>query len=626
MQLTDREIVDRQGEEVALDIEIYKNYLLIVFDFFDGGEVTLEVRGNQSIGPADKIVRKFMWILQNYTVYTFNGIGFDVPVLLYAATRSTTVRELFDVAQEIIRESLYWMKFYQKYKIAWGDFRIDHVDLIELAIGQHSLKMYAGRLHTPFMQDLPYDPYIELTEDQMDDVLAYCLNDTYNTKLLKNELQKQLDLRVEMGAKYLVDIRSKSDAQIAEAVISKELEYKYDIRAQRVNLRKIPPDFSFRYQVPENIKFETQYMNEVLDIVRNADFKLGEDFKPKMPEEISKLLIRINKTNYNMGMGGLHSNEHRVRYDTTSDDCDYDLFDRDVASYYPAIILNQQLYPTQLTANFSDIYRTIVNERLSAKRTGDKVKADSLKITINGSFGKFGSPYSILFSPELLIQTTVSGQLYLLMLIEDMEEAGFEVVSGNTDGFVTKVQKGRKDEFERIVHEWERATDFVTEETQYSKLFSRDVNNYIAVKPDGEVKSKGAFADSTISKNPAGSIIYEAVREFISRGVPVEDTINSCRDIRKFLYVRKVNGGCVDSDGNYIGKVIRWYYDKHEFRNLKYCTNGNKVPNSDGAKVLMDISELPVDIWNNISYNRYLHEAKKILNIDFKKIEQMELF
>ena len=36
----------------------------------------------------------------------------------------------------------------------------------------------------------------------------------------------------------------------------------------------------------------------------------------------------------------------------------------------------------------------------------------------------------------MLIQTTVTGQLALLMLIENIELAGFTVVSANTDGIV----------------------------------------------------------------------------------------------------------------------------------------------------------------------------------------------
>ena len=40
-----------------------------------------------------------------------------------------------------------------------------------------------------------------------------------------------------------------------------------------------------------------------------------------------------------------------------------------------------------------------------------EIIANALKIVVNGSFGKFGSRYSILYSPDLMLQVTITGQL-----------------------------------------------------------------------------------------------------------------------------------------------------------------------------------------------------------------------
>src|SRR3546814_14028970 len=61
-------------------------------------------------------------------------------------------------------------------------------------------------------------------------------------------------------------------------------------------------------------------------------------------------------------------------------------------------------------------------------RSGNKPVADSLKIVINGSFGKFGSKYSILYAPNFLTQTTLTGQLSILLLIEMLEMAGIHEI------------------------------------------------------------------------------------------------------------------------------------------------------------------------------------------------------
>jgi DNA polymerase elongation subunit (family B) len=44
------------------------------------------------------------------------------------------------------------------------------------------------------------------------------------------------------------------------------------------------------------------------------------------------------------------------------------LFDLDVASYYPNIILQQQLAPESMGKPFLDVYKSIVDRRIKAKK------------------------------------------------------------------------------------------------------------------------------------------------------------------------------------------------------------------------------------------------------------------
>ncbi|WP_211259253.1 hypothetical protein, partial [Dyella japonica] len=75
------------------------------------------------------------------------------------------------------------------------------------------------------------------------------------------------------------------------------------------------------------------------------------------------------------------------------------MWDADVTSYYPICIINQQLYPEHLGPRFIDIFVKIVERRIAAKMAHDDKTAQTLKIVINGSYGKFGSPFSILYAP-----------------------------------------------------------------------------------------------------------------------------------------------------------------------------------------------------------------------------------
>jgi hypothetical protein len=250
-----------------------------------------------------------------------------------------------------------------------------------------------------------------------------------------------------------------------------------------------------------------------------------------------------------------------------------------------------------------------VARRLAAKHAGDKVTADALKITINGSFGKFGSKWSKLYSPDLLIQTTITGQLALLMLIEALESEGIAVVSANTDGVVIKCPVARAAMMEFVVWEWEQATGFETEATRYRAIYSRDVNNYLAIKPDGSWKAKGAYAPAGLQKNPTNEICTAAVVKFLIDGTPVEDTIRACTDIRKFVTIRQVKGGAVKGE-QFLGKAVRWYYAAGATGTINYKVNGYTVARSQGAKPLMDLpAEFPADV----DFDWYIREARTIL-------------
>ena len=64
--------------------------------------------------------------------------------------------------------------------------------------------------------------------------------------------------------------------------------------------------------------------------------------------------------------------------------------------------------------------------------------------------------------------------------------------------------------------------------------------------------------------------------------------------------------------GEYLGKVIRWYYSSEQRgrSEIVYANNGNKVPRSEGAKPIMD---LPDSFPTDIDYQWYIDETLAIL-------------
>ena len=536
-------------------------------------------------------------------IITFNGNNYDIPMIT-AALSGYTCAQLHDLSNEIIMSDRPTYELLRDKCIKLG--AVNHIDLISVAIGVSSLKIYGGRLHAQKMQDLPIDPQSSISKEQRELLELYCENDLELTEILYKKLLPQIELRREMKVTYGMDLRSKSDAQIAETIIKSELN---SITEKTYTPHIYDDGFSFKYNDPRIVSFNAQSLKDIFTKLLAEDFILSEKGSVKMPTWLARQKIVIGTTTYKMGIGGLHSCE---KGQLIKEGKGYLISDFDVTSFYPSIILQQELYPESMGTEFLTLYKSIVDRRVAAKHNKNIVEADVLKIVLNGSYGKFGSRFSALYSPELLLQTTLTGQLSLLMLIESLELNEVKVVSANTDGIVTYYRAEESEKVQRLLSEWTEKTTYNLEQTDYRLLASRDVNSYVAVKTDGKTKGKGCFADPSLSKNPDGQIIYEAVTAKIATGAPIHKTIRACIDIRKFVTVRTVNGGAM-WQGEYLGKAIRFYHTatpELENSTITYAKNGNKVPNSLGCRPAM---ELPETLPDDIDYNYYIDKANELL-------------
>jgi hypothetical protein len=199
------------------------------------------------------------------------------------------------------------------------------------------------------------------------------------------------------------------------------------------------------------------------------------------------------------------------------------------------------------------------------------------------------------------------------------------VISANTDGILIKCPANRYNDLNTIIAHWEQRTGLETEEAKFSAVYSKSVGDYLAIKTNGKVKGKSSFSCPWGSvtegpsvfkfhKNPTTTIVIEAIIELLRDGIPLEKTIRDCTDIRKFVAIRKVEGGAMVNE-RYLGKVIRWYYNTGERSSTNYMKAGskgkhNKVPKSDGSKPLM---VLPDELPGDINYDWYIAEAKEAL-------------
>ena len=169
-----------------------------------------------------------------------------------------------------------------------------------------------------------------------------------------------------MSETYGTDLRSKSDSQIAEAVLIAEYT--------RITGNKPPKTTikykKFKYTPPEYVKFRTWQLQEALRVICDASMIIKDTGHVKMPKAVEALRIVLGGTTYKLGIGGLHSQESEQAL--ISEDDTY-VIDRDVVSYYPNLMLNMGMSPPSFGEHFQPVYRNILEKRIAAKKAGDMV-------------------------------------------------------------------------------------------------------------------------------------------------------------------------------------------------------------------------------------------------------------
>lgn len=614
---------------LILDIECYINYFLVaVRDVADPTKTKKwEMRGNGDMLNIEEMRRFF----RNSTIITFNGNNYDIPILTLALD-GANCSTLKSASDDIIVGRISPWDFYKTRGVNPPAY-LDHVDIFNLPKGGLSLKVYAARIGAAKLQDLPIEPDARLTRTDMDEISKYCDNDTTNTLQLYKHFEKAVGVRVALSNVYGIDLRSKSDAQVAEGLLIRLIERKKGYRISKPDL--IPYMRGFKFKPPKELHFITKQMRDVFDVVKACTFRIDPNTKKiDLPPALKDIEIKIGSGSYNLQIGGLHSQEKGQSLVATDDMVIRDI---DVGSFYPTIIVTQGLTPKQLGAYFLELFTSFKSDRLSLKHfkvddinpmwnaliEKDDIKGSIgllvaiLKIFLNGTYGKLGSHYSKIFAPDLMIQVTLTGQLMLLMLIERLESRGISVVSGNTDGIVLYYHKNNEYIVEDTVAAWEAATMMEMESTFYSSIHSRDVNNYIAITTDGEAKQKGDYATRTVDVTGNNQVCIAAIVEYLKNQTPLDETIYACDDILMFANSVQARGGAM-KDGEYIGKVIRWYHSTetttpfYTKKPKKGHTQGSIIGSTQGGRPMMNLlSKIPRDL----DYEWYIREAEHMLNL-----------
>lgn len=508
------------------DLETYPNFFLAVFKCIITGKYNyFEISDRKS----DQINLKKFLNEQVKGLIGFNNLNFDYPVLhntILKSNKLLTAQEIYKEVETIINT---------KYSAIWDNqIKIPQLDLYRIWHYDNknkstSLKWLEFAMRLPNVEDLPYKPGTILTFDQMDEIIAYCKNDIEATEKFYNLSSKHIEIR-----KFYTQLEGMNLINASEIKMSKEIFGKYLSKEMNIDIKTLSKlrtersEINIKDIVFDYLKFNDPLNQEVLEKFNSYKWI---DTSNMSAEQSKKYSIFFSRNYKNVvreyAEGGLHSFGKAGIYE--SDD-DYILVDVDFASYYPHISFRNKLHPEHIPEPiFSKIYEGFYKDRKLYDKKDPRNYV--LKIILNGSYGLSKDKYAFLYDPKWQLAICINGQLMLTLLTEKVFEfCKIEptIIFENTDGAMYRIHKSDYDNLTKACKEVEEIVNIPLEIQICKKIIARDVNNYINIISDNNIKFKGVFEiDRDYHKNHSKRINTLALANYFINDISIEDTITN---------------------------------------------------------------------------------------------------
>ena len=186
-----------------VDTESYSNWMCVVAKDLNGND---HIKYQTFNGAFNHTQRERLKRLVEGEVATFNGVSYDMAILAAMINGSDT-QTVNNLSRKIINGS----------KPGWLYIKVPfpekHVDLMNCLEKVMSLKMCGARLHSRTIQDLPVNPYKEVTKEEARILFRYCMNDIQISEDLYWALQDRIQVREALD---LDNSTARRDVNIAE--------------------------------------------------------------------------------------------------------------------------------------------------------------------------------------------------------------------------------------------------------------------------------------------------------------------------------------------------------------------------------------------------------------------------
>lgn len=521
---------------------------------------------------------------------------------------STTIVEDEDGNREKLKRWKYAHYFYS-------------MDLLTMQFSQKlrvGLKTMQATMHYKNVYEYEGDFNQPIPLSEIDNMISYNINDVESTEELLNRLKEQIELRLFIEQEHGIDCLSMDSVKMAETFLLEEYSKKSGIPKNVIKEMRSPMDYiPLKDVILPFIKYKNPKLQDVLEDMKK------QIVYSKERKGYEKKFVLSNVV-YSIGVGGIHS-IHTPKIFLPNDD--EHIGHADVTSMYPSLLIKYKWGPRHLGKLFCDIFENIYNERVEAKRTGQKIKNLFLKIVLNSPTGKMQQEVSWMYDPFNVFKIRINGQLILLMLVDRLLDLGCEIIQVNTDGVVYRAKNSLKNGIQEAIREVEQITQLNFEIDEYEAFYQYAINDYFGVLKNGEIEEKGMFITKTkLGKGLQPVVIPKAVIAYFTQGTPVTEFIEKDNDIRDFLMSQAVDKKFKVIHGNKPVQRINRFYASTNGAFLfkqKDKENPENMLTKSGITILNKLDDTTVEN-RKINYRYYISEATKII-ADFVN-QQLELF
>jgi len=514
------------------DLEIFSNCFMASFQKRGSEEIkTVTVHPSKATDRLGDLLSLFR---SGGFFVGYNSRHFDDPIMHYILktsfnSRKEFLQKVFGKAQEIIDG-------YGAGRWKYG-VPFKQIDLMQVGnLYRKGLKEIAINLKWDRIQDFPYDVDHHVQMDELAELRKYNHNDVGITSALFEELKDDINLRLFISREERVDVLDASNQKIADVLLEKKYSNATGVPQHVFTGDKTTYDkpLDMADIIEDDVSFSNANLQSLLEEMKEKSIMPGDSFKKE---------IAAGNQLYTVAKGGLHSNHDSEWIEPGPGE---KLIDADVSSYYPFLVFQNNYCPAHLSQEFVDILEEITLDRIEDKQKGNWTASASKKIVINAVYGKSRDHNSWMHDPMVTYQVTINGQLYLLMLIDMLEQAGFPVVYANTDGVTARVDASREDEYRAVCEQWEEQTGFLLDYEEFKWFALADVNNFLAEKEGGSMKRKGRFNKNRhvgtwgLGRSFDMPIVPIAIEEYFTSGTPPEETIAGHDDVLDFCTTQNV--------------------------------------------------------------------------------------